>query len=112
MIAQTNPSHLTVIGSTSSIKPRADEAVYVATKHAQAGLAKSLGLAAEADQLSVKVALFLPGGMKTGFWGGRDKPPEYDTFNDPTKVASEIIREVDSQTEYYLEKRFPKGTLV
>lgn len=112
MISQVDPSHLTIIGSTSSIKSRPDEAVYVATKHAQAGLARSLGLAAEADSLPVKVALFLPGGMKTSFWDGRDKPAEYGSFNDPVRVASEIIESVDNQTEYYIEKRFPKGTLV
>lgn len=112
MIAQTETSCLTVIGSTSSVKPRPDEAVYVATKHAQAGLARSLGMAAESQSLPVKVALFLPGGMKTAFWDGRDKPASYDTFNDPAKVAAEIIRLSDEQTAPYLEKAFPKNSLV
>ena len=41
MSTQNRKSVLTIIGSTSSVKARSDEAVYVATKHAQAGLARS-----------------------------------------------------------------------
>ena len=58
MARQDQKSVLTIIGSTSSVKARADEAVYVATKHAQAGLARSLGMKADEQKLPVKVALF------------------------------------------------------
>ena len=97
---------------TSSIKARSDEAVYVATKHAQAGLARSLGMQADEQKLPVKVALFLPGAMKTPFWKGRDLPTDYVFFNDPAKIATHIINAVNCQQQPFLEWALPKGTLV
>ena len=111
MIKQYIRSGLTIIGSTSSIKARPDEAVYVATKHAQAGLARSLGMQADEQNLPVKVALFLPGAMKTPFWDNRELPSDYQFFNDPVKVASHIISAVDHQHQPFLEWPLPKGTL-
>ena len=112
MIKQYIRSGLTIIGSTSSIKARPDEAVYVATKHAQAGLARSLGMQADEQKLPVKVALFLPGAMKTPFWNGRDLPTDYVFFNDPAKIATHIINAVNCQQQPFLEWALPKGTLV
>ena len=93
-------------------KVRADEAVYVATKHAQAGLARSLGMQADEQKLPVKVALFLPGAMKTPFWNGRELPADYAFFNDPAKIATHIINAIEHQQQPYLEWALPKGTLV
>ena len=109
---QNQKSVLTIIGSTSSVKARADEAVYVATKHAQAGLARSLGMQADEQKLPVKVALFLPGAMKTPFWNGRELPADYVFFNDPAKIAMHIINAIENQQQPYLEWPLPKGTLV
>ena len=111
MACQNQKSVLTIIGSTSSIKARADEAVYVATKHAQAGLARSLGMQADEQKLPVKVALFLPGAMKTAFWNGRELPTDYLFFNNPAKVAKHIINAVNHQQQPFLEWALPKGTL-
>lgn len=111
MIGQQRKSVLTIIGSTSSIKARPDEAVYVATKHAQAGLARSLGMQADEQDLPVKVALFLPGAMKTPFWDNRELPSDYQFFNDPAKVAEHIINAVNHQYQPFLEWPLPKGTL-
>ena len=112
MARQNQKSVLTIIGSTSSVKARADEAVYVATKHAQAGLARSLGMQADEQKLPVKVALFLPGAMKTPFWNGRELPADYMFFNDPAKIAMHIINAIENQQQPYLEWPLPKGTLV
>lgn len=112
MARQNQKSVLTIIGSTSSVKARADEAVYVATKHAQAGLARSLGMQADEQKLPVKVALFLPGAMKTPFWNGRELPADYMFFNDPAKIATHIINAIENQQQPYLEWALPKGTLV
>ena len=112
MARQNQKSVLTIIGSTSSVKARADEAVYVATKHAQAGLARSLGMQADEQKLPVKVALFLPGAMKTPFWNGRELPADYMFFNDPAKIATHIINAIEHQQQPYLEWPLPKGTLV
>ena len=109
MSTQNRKSVLTIIGSTSSVKARSDEAVYVATKHAQAGLARSL---ADEQKLPVRVALFLPGAMKTPFWNGRDLPADYMFFNDPAKIATHIINAIDCQQQPFLEWALPKGTLV
>lgn len=111
MIRQSATSTLVVIGSTSSIKARADEAVYVATKHAQAGLARSLALQAEGQHLPVRVALFLPGAMKTPFWNGRELPHDFTSFNDPVKVAEHILTAIAHQAQPFLEWPLPKGTL-
>ena len=112
MSTQNRKSVLTTIGSTSSVKARSDEAVYVATKHAQAGLARSLGMQADEQKLPVRVALFLPGAMKTPFWNGRDLPADYMFFNDPAKIATHIINAIDCQQQPFLEWALPKGTLV
>ena len=112
MARQNQKSVLTIIGSTSSVKARADEAVYVATKHAQSGLARSLGMQADEPILTVKVALFLPGAMKTPFWNGRELPADYVFFNDPAKIATHIINAIENQQQPYLEWPLPKGTLV
>ena len=111
MAQQRIRSTLTVIGSTSSIKARGDEAVYVATKHAQAGLARSLALQADEQHLPIRVALFLPGAMKTPFWRG-SRPDDYAFFNDPAKVAEHILTAVNMQHQTFLEWPLPKGTLV
>lgn len=109
MARQNQKSVLTIIGSTSSVKARADEAVYVATKHAQAGLARSLGMQADEQKLPIKVALFLPGAMKTPFWNGRELPADYVFFNDPAKIAAHIISAVDHQYQPYLEWALPRA---
>lgn len=111
MKSQPSPSNLTIIGSTSSVKPRPDEAVYVATKHAQAGLARSLGIEAEAEEAAVKVSFIMPGSMKTPFWDENNLPSNYDTFNDPVKIATKIVEITSQQTESYTEASFPRGTL-
>lgn len=103
MSTQNRKSVLTIIGSTSSVKARSDEAVYVATKHAQAGLARSLGMQADEQKLPVRVALFLPGAMKTPFWNGRELPADYMFFNDPAKIATHIINAIDCQQQPFLE---------
>lgn len=112
MVSQEIKSNLIVIGSTSSIKARSDEAVYVATKHAQAGLARSLGMQADEQKLPIKVSLFLPGAMKTPFWNGRELPSDFVFFNDPAKVAEHIISACEHQIQPFLEWALPKGTLI
>ena len=60
MSTQNRKSVLTIIGSTSSVKARSDEAVYVATKHAQAGLARSLGMQADEQNFQLGLHYFCP----------------------------------------------------
>lgn len=111
MTTQLNASHLVVLSSTSGVKPRPDEAVYVATKYAQTGLARSLGKEAMRYQTPVKVALFLLGGMRTRFWQGRE-PKHYEHYNDPVKVAAAVLAALDAQSEAYAETALSRGSLV
>ncbi len=100
-----NQKSFSVISSSSGITPRAEESVYAATKHAQVGFTRSLGLENQNDNL--KVSLFLPGGMKTRLYRNH---PEVDTsqFNDPAKVAAKMFELLNNQEERYLEKAFPR----
>ncbi len=108
---QLSPSNFIIVSSTSGYKPRADEAVYAGTKHAQAGMARCLGLEARQANLPVRVLLCLPGGMRTPFWDGRE-PEDYAHYNDPRKVAARTLQAVDSQATPYIELIMPRGTLV
>jgi 3-oxoacyl-[acyl-carrier protein] reductase len=105
--ATRHPSTFTIISSTSGTRARQNEAVYAATKHAQVGLARSLGL--EAKGTNIKVSLFMPGGMQTSMWD--PEKPEYASFLDPSKVAARILQRIDEQTESYYEEEIPRGSL-
>jgi short-subunit dehydrogenase len=104
------PFHLITIASTTGISdsPRADEAVYAATKAAQVSFTRAIGKGNTNPNL--KVSLFCPGGMKTPFW---DNMPDVDTssFLDPRKVAEAIVNDVSNQTEFYFERTIPRGSL-
>lgn len=103
-------SHFVVIGSTTGTKARAEEAVYAAAKHAQVGFARSLGLESERLKSKIKVALFLPGGMRTPFWNGKT-PDGYENFLDPKKVAARVVSQTLAQADYFLEDRIERGSL-
>jgi short-subunit dehydrogenase len=106
-VAQTKCDFV-VIASSSGIKPRSDEAIYVATKHAQVGFTQSLGL--ENKNPNVKVSLFLPGGMQTPFWD-KNPTPHYNTFLDPKKVAEKIISSITLQEDSFQQIEIPRGSL-
>lgn len=97
-----------VVSSSSGTKARKDEAVYVATKHAQVGFAKSLGM--ENNNPNVHVALVMPGGMKTSFWD-KNPSPDYDSFLNPKHVAQNIVTRAMFQDEFYDEYDIPRGSL-
>lgn len=110
MLNSNQDCKFVVISSTTGVKPRKDEAVYAATKHAQVGFARSLGLESERLNSKVKVALFMPGGMQTTFWEGSE-PSNINEFLDPAKVAQRIIERIDSQTNYFYEETIERGSL-
>lgn len=109
MLQQSESSNFNIISSTTGQKPRNDEAVYSGTKFAQVGFARSLGLEVERLGSPVRVGLFLPGGMRTPFWDGVT-PDGYETYNDPSKVASAMIDAVSQQTDTFLEMAIERGT--
>jgi short-subunit dehydrogenase len=110
VIDSDSETHFVVISSTTGFKPRDNEAVYSATKHAQVGFTRSLGLESKRLESNVKVSLFLPGGMQTAFWEG-DEPEIFSEFNDPAKVAKKICDNVDAQHDFFYEEVIERGTV-
>lgn len=109
-LSKVDNSKFVVVSSTTGMKARANEAVYAATKHAQVGFTRSLGLEAERLGSPIKVALFLPGGMQTPFWDD-GRPDIYEDFLDPSKVATEIVKDVSDQRVAYFERTIARGSL-
>jgi len=109
-LAKGSATKMVVVSSSSGVKARPNEAVYAATKHAQVGFARSLGLESERLSSRVKISLFLPGGMQTPFWDN-NRPNSYEEFLDPKKVAREIINDVRMQGDYYYERAIERGSL-
>jgi short-subunit dehydrogenase len=110
MLALQEVSHFVVVSSTTGYKARSDEAVYAGTKHAQVGFTRSLGLEAERLQSSVRVALFMPGGMQTPFWEG-NQPGSYNEFLDPSKVAEHMVTVAEGQSATFYEEVIERGSL-
>jgi len=110
LLGSENGGNFVVISSTTGVRARKDEAVYAATKHAQVGFARSLGLESERLEAKIKVALFMPGGMHTPFWTGNE-PANFDEFLDPAKVAERIITKVTGQQGNFYEETIERGSL-
>lgn len=94
-----------IVASTSGLQPRPNEAVYCASKYAQVGFTRSLML--ETDPSRIKVCLFCPGGMDTGFLGNAPKP---DNLLDTKKVATFILDTVSRATGH-VDFGIPRGSL-
>jgi len=111
MLARDAVSRFVVVSSTTGAKARPNEAVYAATKHAQVGFARSLGLESERLGSNIRVALFMPGGMQTPFWDTIGQPSSYSEFLDPKKVAQRMLERVAAQTDPYYEETIERGSL-
>lgn len=102
-----HPRTFTVIGSTSGVRPRRNQEVYAATKHAQVGFARSLG---ESNRNpNAHVSLFVLGGMRTHLFDAKP-PANYAEFMDPAKVATHIVRAVAEQRDPYLEQEISRDS--
>ncbi|MCP4181683.1 MAG: SDR family oxidoreductase [bacterium] len=100
-------SKFIAIASSAGKKAKPEESIYVATKFAQVGFVRSLGMATENK---VKVSLILPGGMKTQLW---DNFPtkDYNSFNAPSKVTKKIFNLINEQESKYDEFEIPRGSV-
>lgn len=87
MLAQNGGYILNII-STSGLKGRENQAVYVASKFGVSGFTKSLEL--DLAKTNVKVAGFYPGGMHTDLFAKAGTPKANEDWMDTDKVA-EII---------------------
>jgi NADP-dependent 3-hydroxy acid dehydrogenase YdfG len=77
------------ISSTSGLKARANESVYVASKMAVTGFTDSLK--EDLKQTNIKVAGFYPGGMSTEFFKKGGSPKDNAGWMDTDKVAGVIV---------------------
>lgn len=112
MLSQEVTGKLVVISSTSGVKPRPDEAVYAATKHAQVGFARCLGMEAEEGGKNAQVLLCLPGAMKTPFWNGQDRMITQPSTTRKKWLKKIVAAAMQEQTAPYAELAMPHGTLV
>src|SRR5207245_10287973 len=79
------------VASTLGLRALSDATAYCAAKFGVVGFTRAL--AAELAG-SVGVTLLIPGGMRTGFFDGRDEPyrPAPDAaLNDPADVAGAVV---------------------
>lgn len=111
MLEQDSESNFNIVSSTTGQKPRTNEAVYAGTKFALVGFGRSLGIESERVNSPAKVALFMPGGMRTPFWDGAE-PDAFDTYNDPKKVADIMVDATNAQSNQYMELTIERGTQV
>ena len=84
-----NKGFIINISSTSGLKPRANESVYVASKFGVRGFTDSLK--EELKGTGVRVAGFYPGGMNTRFFEKAGSPKENAKWMDVNAVADVII---------------------
>ena len=107
MIPQKS-GHIMNVSSTSGIKARPNESIYVASKWGLRGFTESLRLAAVSNK--IRVTGIYPGGMQTNFWKGGE-PKDIDTYMKPEDIAEEIIHILKtpssiSPSEYVIERGF------
>ncbi len=105
MIPQKS-GHIVNVSSTSGIKARPNESIYVASKWGLRGFTESLRLAAASNK--IRVTGVYPGGMQTNFWKGGE-PKDIDTYMKAEDIAKEIIHILTtpssiSPSEYIIER--------
>jgi uncharacterized protein len=82
-------AHVINISSTSGLKGRDNQAVYVASKFGVTGFTESLKV--DLADTNIKVSGFYPGGMKTGLFEKAGTPKENSDWMDTNKVAEIIV---------------------
>ena len=89
LMLKANEGHIVNVVSTSGLKGRFDQSVYVASKFGASGFTKSLQ--EDLAKTNIKVAGFYPGGMKTELFAKAGFPKENQDWMDPDQVAEVII---------------------
>jgi short-subunit dehydrogenase len=88
--------------STAGLRPKVNEAVYVASKFAVRGFTESLQK--EFENSSIKVKAVYMGGMDTPFWEGSSHITDPSRFRSPKEVAEIIMSEID-QDEIIIDSK-------
>lgn len=88
-LLKSNEAHIVNISSTSGLKGRNNQAVYVASKFGVTGFTESLK--EDLANTNVKVSGFYPGGMNTSLFSKAGKPKDNSDWMDTNKVAEIIV---------------------
>ncbi len=89
LLKKPTESHILNISSTSGLKGRDNQAVYVATKFGVTGFTESLKV--DLASSNIKVSGFYPGGMHTSLFEKVGKPKDNKDWMDTNKVAEIIV---------------------
>lgn len=100
--SEGRPMHLIAISSTSSWKGRKYEAVYCASKAAQAQFCRALAVELRDDLPGSRVTLVKPAGMKTNLFAGAEGRT-MSGFMRPKHVAKIVWDEVLKQRRFFRE---------
>ncbi len=98
---KSDSAHLVNVSSTSGLKGRDDQAVYVASKFGVTGFTDSLK--ADLADTNIKVSGFYPGGMQTGLFEKAGSPKYNSDWMDTDKVAEVIIFMVEQDSTMVLD---------
>ncbi len=97
----SDSAHLINISSTSGLKGRAGQAVYVASKFGVAGFTDSLK--ADLADTNIKVSGFYPGGMQTGLFKKAGSSKRNPNWMNTDKVAEIIVFMVEQDSTMVLD---------
>lgn len=100
-LLKSKEAHIVNISSTSGLKGRNNQAVYVASKFGVTGFTDSLK--EDLASTNVKVSGFYPGGMHTSLFEKAGKPKENADWMDTDKVAEVIIFMVERDTTMVMD---------
>ncbi|MDO8515157.1 MAG: SDR family oxidoreductase [bacterium] len=84
-----NDGFILNVVSTSGLKPREGQSVYVASKFGVTGFTKSLDL--DLAKTNIKVSCFFPGGMNTNLFDKAGTPKDNKDWMNPDLVADVIV---------------------
>lgn len=100
-LEKSTEAHVINISSTSGLKGRDNQAVYVASKFGVTGFTESLK--ADLTNTTIKVSGFYPGGMKTGLFEKAGTPKENSDWMDTNKVAEIIVFMVERDASMVMD---------
>jgi len=88
-LLKSNEAHIVNISSTSGLKGRTGQPVYVASKFGVTGFTESLK--EDLANTNVKVSGFYPGGMNTSLFQKAGKPKDNSDWMNTDKVAEIVV---------------------
>lgn len=100
-LKRATEAHLINISSTSGLKGRENQAVYVASKFAVTGFTESLKV--DLASTNIKVSGFYPGGMSTQLFEKAGTPKANSDWMDTDKVAEVIVFMVEQDASMMLD---------